>query len=285
MDKRKNSLAARRSSLWLGLLLIIALVALSYSGLIEDSAEKTHQRMLTRALVTFGAARSLNGIISVVQETEVALQPAGVGVTLAPGQFLDPVNDLIERFSWVMLASAASLGIQRLLLEISLWPWMTLVLILSGAAWLAVRTGSLAVGPRALAGRVLLLAIFLRFAVPCVMLASDLVYQVFLDPVYTEASAGLGRAQSELARLHEQTRSDSEAETGGGLSSWWGRTTDHLRIGERIDDYQALFTRLAENVVQLVAVFVLQTVLLPLIFLWTLLRLWRQLWRRPAEPV
>jgi len=285
MDKRKSSSAARRSSLWLGLLLIVTLVALSYSGLIEDSAEQQHQRMLTRALVTFGAARSLNGIISVVQETEVALQPAGVGVTLAPGQILDPVNDLIERFSWVMLASAASLGIQRLLLEISLWSWMTLVLVLAGAVWLAVRSGSSGVGPRALAGRVLLLAIFLRFAVPCVMLASDLVYQVFLDPVYTEASAELGRAQSELARLHEQIRSDGEAGNGGGLSTWWGRTTDHLRIGDRIADYRALFARLAENVVQLVAVFVLQTVLLPLIFLWALLRLWRQLWQRPAEAV
>ena len=285
MEKLKSSLAARRSSLWLGVLLVVTLIGLSYSGLIEDSAEQQHQRMLTRALVTFGAARSLNGIISVVQETEVALQPAGVGVTLAPGQILDPVNDLIERFSWVMLASAASLGIQRLLLEISLWPWMTLVLILAGIVWLAVRNGSSAVGPRALAGRVLLLAIFLRFAVPCVMLASDLVYQVFLDPVYTEASAELGRAQSELALLHEQARSDREEENGGGLSSWWGRTTDHLRIGERISDYQALFARLAENVVQLVAVFVLQTILLPLIFLWALLRLWRQFWRRPAELV
>ena len=285
MEKLKSSLAARRSSLWLGVLLVVTLIGLSYSGLIEDSAEQQHQRMLTRALVTFGAARSLNGIISVVQETEVALQPAGVGVTLAPGQILDPVNDLIERFSWVMLASAASLGIQRLLLEISLWPWMTLVLILAGIAWLVVRTGSSAVGPRALAGRVLLLAIFLRFAVPFVMLASDLVYQVFLDPVYTEASAELGRAQSELALLHEQVRSDREEENGGGLSSWWGRTTDHLRIGERISSYQALFARLAENVVQLVAVFVLQTILLPLIFLWALLRLWRQLWRWRIEPV
>jgi len=284
MNERESLLAGQRSQLWLGLLLVAVLGALSYSGLIERSAEEQHQRMLTRALVTFGVARSLNGVISVVQETEVALQPAGVGVTLAPGQILDPVNDLIERFSWVMLASAASLGIQRLLLEISLWPWMTLIVLLAGALWLAVRSSGSSVSRRTLAGRVLLLAIFLRFAVPCVMLASDLVYQAFLDPVYTQASLELKQTQSELTRLHDQTRVASEAETGG-LSSWWGRTTDHLRIGERIDAYQALFARLAENVVELVAVFVLQTILLPLIFLWALLRLWRQLWRWPGEPL
>ncbi len=284
MNERESLLAGQGSQLWLGLLLVAVLVALSYSGLIERSAQEQQQLMLTRALVTFGVARSLNGVISVVQETEVALQPAGVGVTLAPGQILDPVNDLIERFSWVMLASAASLGIQRLLLEISLWPWMTLIVLLAGALWLAVRLSGSSVPRRILAGRVLLLAIFLRFAVPCVMLASDLVYQAFLDPVYTQASLELKQTQSELTRLHDQSRVASEAETGA-LSSWWGRTTDHLRIGERIDAYQALFARLAENVVELVAVFVLQTILLPLIFLWALLRLWRQLWRRPGEPL
>ena len=30
---------------------------------------------------------------------------------------LDPINDLAERFSWVMLVNTASLGIQRILME------------------------------------------------------------------------------------------------------------------------------------------------------------------------
>lgn len=258
------------------LLLALALVALSWSGLVETSAEQQHQKMLTRALMTFAVARSLNGAISVIQETEVALQPAGVGVTLAPGQILDPVNDLIERFSWVMLASAASSGVQRLLLEISLWPWMTLMLAAAALAWLWANAVSADRSKRLLARRLLLIAVFVRFAVPGVMLANDLSYRLFLEPVYSEASAELVRTRDDLTQLQAET--DSEIADQG----WWDRTADTLRVRDRLDSYQALFSSLAEHVIDLVAVFVLQTILLPLLFLWALIRLWTSLWRPSA---
>jgi len=255
------------------LLLVLALVALSWSGLVENSAEQQHQKMLTRALVTFGVARSLNGAISVIQETEIALQPAGVGVALEPGQVLDPVNDLIERFSWVMLASAASSGVQRLLLEISLWPWMTLVLAVTALAWLWANAVPATRSKRLLARRLLLIAVFVRFAVPGVMLANDLSYRLFLEPVYNEASAELTRTRDDLTQLQAET--DRELADQG----WWDRTAGTLRVRERLESYQALFSSLAEHVIDLVAVFVLQTILLPLLFLWALVRLWTSLWR------
>jgi hypothetical protein len=51
------------------------------------------------------------------------------GIALAV--YLDPVNDLVERFSWVMMAATVSLGIQNVLLDISTW-WLiqTLVAVL-----------------------------------------------------------------------------------------------------------------------------------------------------------
>ena len=77
--------------------------------------------MFERAFITFALARTLNGVISAVQGTKLALQPAGVGVTLTPGEVLDPVNDLIERFSWIMMAATLSLGVQQVLLEVAQW--------------------------------------------------------------------------------------------------------------------------------------------------------------------
>ncbi|MDA0823283.1 MAG: hypothetical protein O3C28_12795, partial [Proteobacteria bacterium] len=40
---------------------------------------------LQRSLAAFAVARGLNAVISVAQGTELALQPAGVGLNLAPG--------------------------------------------------------------------------------------------------------------------------------------------------------------------------------------------------------
>ena len=45
---------------------------------------------LKRSLITFGAARALNGIISVAQGTEVVAQPLGFGVSMSIGQVLAP---------------------------------------------------------------------------------------------------------------------------------------------------------------------------------------------------
>ena len=60
------------------------------------------ENALKNALVTFAVARTLNGVISAAQGTEVALEPGGVGVVLSVGEVLDPINDLIERFSAVI---------------------------------------------------------------------------------------------------------------------------------------------------------------------------------------
>ncbi|MDP3354652.1 MAG: hypothetical protein Q8M51_02155, partial [Polaromonas sp.] len=86
---------------------------------------------LKRALVSFASARVLNAAISVAQGTEALVQPFGFGVTLAPGQVLDPVNDLVEQFSKLMLAASVVFGIQKVLISMGgYWP---LSVLLTGA--------------------------------------------------------------------------------------------------------------------------------------------------------
>src|SRR5688572_8008496 len=92
-------------------ILVATLVAASFWHGMDTYAEEQVEAALQRALVAFAIARGLNMVISVAQGTEIAIQPAGVGVKLAPGELLDPVNDLIEQFSTVMLFAAASLGL------------------------------------------------------------------------------------------------------------------------------------------------------------------------------
>ena len=103
---------------------------------VDRYAEREYQNLFERALITFALARTLNGVISAVQGTELALQPAGVGVTLTPGEVLDPVNDLVERFSWIMLGATLSLGVQQVLLDIGQWWFMKLLVAALALAWL-----------------------------------------------------------------------------------------------------------------------------------------------------
>ena len=95
---------------WIGVAVVALMLALSTVTSVDRYAESEYEELFERAFITFALARTLNGVISAVQGTELALQPAGVGVTLTPGEVLDPVNDLIERFSWIMMAATLSLG-------------------------------------------------------------------------------------------------------------------------------------------------------------------------------
>ena len=97
MPAPSNSNGAAPDRLWryFGVALLLIGIAFSSVTSVDRFAETEYQALFQRALVTFALARTLNGVISAVQGTELALQPAGVGVTLTPGEILDPVNDLV----------------------------------------------------------------------------------------------------------------------------------------------------------------------------------------------
>ena len=80
---------------WTLSIALVLVAIMSVTPFMDQRAAADYETLFQRALVTFALARTINGVISVVQGTEVALQPAGVGVTLTPGEILDPVNDLV----------------------------------------------------------------------------------------------------------------------------------------------------------------------------------------------
>ena len=110
-----------RTNLFLSLAVLIC-TAIAWLSPFEALGSGYVDTAFKRAAAGFAIARGLNGVISVAQGTEFAVQPAGVGVSFTPGEILDPVNDLVERFSWIMLLATSSLGIQKVLLSMSSWP-------------------------------------------------------------------------------------------------------------------------------------------------------------------
>lgn len=280
-----DSSLSLRSRLSLVILLLLV-AALAVTPVLDQRAAQNYESLFQRALVTFALARTLNGVISAVQGTEVALQPAGVGVTLTPGELLDPVNDLVERFSWLMLGATVSLGVQQVLLELSAY-WLVQLTVAVLCLWLL----ALYVAKRSCGGltrstlwRLLLIAMFLRFAVPITLLANELVYDTFLASRYAESTEVIMAAEQELEAMGgdpiEQLPAP-EAETGWfeGLSEAFSDTmdaaTDGLQLAERVAAVQARAAEMIEHLIQLSVVFVLQTGILPVAFLWLFLQLGR----------
>ncbi len=287
MGYRTDEQMKVRSRRFLAAMTVLAAL-FSAIGVFDRAGERYTDDGLTRALASFAVARGLNGVISAVQGTEVSFQPAGVGVTFAPGEILDPLNDMVERFSWVMLASSVSLGIQRLLLLLGSWPWFVGTASLLGviAAGLLVARGVAAAWTPWFVKAVWVL-LFLRFAVPLVAIVNEGVYAGFLEARYQEASQGL-EATTEQLREMERGAGTGDPDAGDeGLLDRAQRMFDEaaatMDVTARIERYKVLAGDASRDAVELIVIFVFQTLFSPLVFLLVLVGFAKALWRMPME--
>ena len=268
--------------------LLALLVGLSSFTSIDQYAEEDYEVLFQRALVTFALARTLNGLISAVQGTEVALQPAGVGVTLTPGEILDPVNDLVERFSWIMLGATISLGVQQVLLDVGQWWGIRLLVVLSGLAWLWVslmtRNG-ISVSGRRLDStllRVFLVFLFLRFAVPLALIANETLFDLFLQSKYLESTEVIESAGSDIESAvssGEESNAQEPQSIMGRLERALESTGEALNLSRRVEYIKNRAADVIEHLIQLSVVFIFQSAILPLAFLWALVHVLKRLIR------
>ncbi|MDH3692790.1 MAG: hypothetical protein OEU36_25470 [Gammaproteobacteria bacterium] len=288
--------------------LIIVIAGAAIGGIVDDASEQYAQQSLNRALVTFTAARALNGVISVAQGTEVAVEPGGVGVILTPGQVLDPLNDLVERFSSVMLVAASSLGLQLVLLKITSSWGVNALLVFVLAAWLAsvwlpVLKDSKYI---ALTLNVTLILIFVRFAVPVVIICTNFMFSTFLLTEHDSATAALEGTSAKIEEVNVEIEdaakpNDLSSQSDGQASSqatdeslmdrlpslseigdipsqiksstqeWYSNFADWLgsvSVSARLEQLEASAAEAASHIVNLIVIFVLQTIIFPLGFLW-----------------
>lgn len=252
----------------------LILVVVANLGLVDKPGEAYTEEGLQRALLTFGVVRGLNAVISVAQGTEIAVEPVGVGMTFTPGEILDPVNDLIERFSWVVLASGTSLGIQRVLLDVTAWVWFTVLVTVSVLAAAAVALWPRPVRPGLRRGvyRLAAVLVLLRFAVPLIAICSEGLYQVFLAPQYEDSSQALEKTAESISEINEESRQsppeDGETSILMSIKRVYESATGVLEVEDRIEAFKEAAAEVSEHALNLIVVFVMQTILFPLVFLW-----------------
>jgi len=211
-----------------------------------------------RALIAHATARALNAGISLLQESTVAVTVLGTGVTVALGQVLDPLNDLVEWFASMMLLATVSFGVQRVLLAIGGY-WLLALALTAAAAWAAVAVWQGRAWPRSL--RLALIVLLLaRFAVPASAIASEGLYRAFM-------ATDLNRSQQTLERLASSASEQGAAQPG------WRESLSPAEWKRRLEFWAQASEQAADSMVRVIIVFLLQTLLLPLAILWVLFRL------------
>ena len=215
-----------------------------------------------------------------VQGTEVAIEPVGVGVILTPGQILDPVNDLVERFSWVMLICTTSLGIQAILLSIfsSFYFSITVALTLFLLVLFIWKQPQSSAALKNLFYRMTIFLIILRFFIPLMAITNEALYKAFLEPTYIESKLQLEQSNTAIANLSDNQKIKTEAVDKSWyevMSSSIESAMDSLNVDRYYEQLKMEADNLTNHIIDLIVVFTMQTILFPLIFIWISMKLIR----------
>lgn len=244
-------------------------VVLAWLPWLDQVAVEQVEDGFRRALIAHAAARALNAGISLLQESTVAVSVLGTGVTVALGQVLDPLNDLVEWFASMMLLATVSFGVQRVLVAVG-GHWL-LALALSVAAAFAI--AALCRGRAGSAGLrgILIVLLLARFAVPASAIASEALYRAFMAP-------DLARSQQTLERLAASAGEQGAAQPG------WRETLSPAEWKRRLEYWTQAAEQAVDSMVRVIVVFLLQTLLIPVALLWAMIRLAGVLLRGGGRP-
>jgi hypothetical protein len=254
---------------------------------LDTTTERYFQEAITKAGLAYATTRVVNASVSVVKESYLQLEPAGVGLSLAVGQTLDPIDDMSERLSDVLVAAITSLGVQKLahLMGISLAPRILAVLLalLSVSVWLPrERLGVL----RRLLVRLALLAAAARFCLPMAALANGYLDTRFFSKEIETARTALALGSTELQKLSEVNLPEVDGVRGTLKNSAAFLQRKAAEFREVLRYTVANVGSIVDNLLKLtllyVGIFLIQVLLLPLGVLWLLaktaaaLYLWRE---------
>lgn len=268
---------SERSRRILIVLAVLLIAGCCWIPVIQSTANEQVDSGMKRALISFASARLLNAGISLVQGTAVSFQPLGVGLTLTVGQVLDPVNDLVEQFSFLMLMASVSFGVQKALLAIGGSQLVSIAVSGVAILWGVAQYFKM---PRPWLSKLFLILVVIRFAVPAVTIGSDAIFQQLMAKEYNEQQNHI-----ELTTKSLRDAAPNEVPVNDDRG-WWEKLKDKVAASVpgsslHIDAVKKSVEGLPERIIKLIVIFLMQTLVLPIGLLWILVSLTRALMRRP----
>jgi len=226
-------------------LVVVSLLSLLLN--VDSSAMEIHQESFDRAVYAFAIAKGLNAVISVIQSSEISAS-FFVGATVGIGQVLDPINDLVERFSWIMLASSVSIGIQNLLLLLGKSLFIKVAVIIS------VTISLLTMWVKKLhftfsfifSLKIVFLFLVLRFGAVIFIYTSQMFYMQIYEKQYESSTIYISEYKTELENIKTNKKE---------LEGFWSNMEKKMET-------------FSKKIIKLITIFVVTTVFLPLLFLW-----------------
>jgi len=284
-------------SIYIKIALLFLLVIAGMSGMAEygingltykwDNKTDQHiNELLVNAGTAYGVSRGLNAVVSVIQESDINI----VIGNLALGEALDPVNDIVEKFSHVMLMSITSLGIQKFIYKIGMVYGVNLFLTLAALFFLTasifeslpVLKGEKVIALSNTLGTSALVIFFLiRFIIPTVALLSmesEKILGTDISKTIEKLEEIKGRSQQEYSTVTEEMNR-SETIPPSEEKNVFSRIVDSVKdagskltgtfnIAKQKENINRVIESLRESInhiTDLIVIFIIQTIVIPIL--------------------
>lgn len=259
----------------------IAMLLFFSSGLklpvLDPVAEAYFRDAITKAGVTYATCRVINASVSIVKDSSLQLEPAGVGLSLAVGQALDPIDDMTERLSDVLVTAITSLGVQKLAYEISISlapPILSIfLLILSLLIWF---DNSRVTSFQKIITQFILLIVIARFCLPVSAMADEYLHKHFFADQISGATKQLAVGSAELDKLIDFSLPEIDGVLGTieNSSSFLKRKSTEFKnaLIVTVTNTGDIIENLLKLTFLYVGIFLIQVVFLPILSFWILVK-------------
>jgi len=255
----------------------VAIFLLFSSGLRLPFLDKTtdvyFREAISKAGVAYATCRVINASVSIIKDSHLQLEPAGVGISLAVGQALDPIDDMTERLSDVLVTAIASLGIQKLIYEmsVSLVPSVLSILLFLFSVLVWFKNERIQYLQKFIV-RFSVIIIIARFCLPVSSFANEFIQQHFFAEQISEARENLALGTADLDRLKEYSlpESDGILDTISSSSSFLKRKSIELKdaLATTVSNMGSIVENLLTLTFLYVGIFLIQVIILPLLVFW-----------------
>jgi len=282
------------------IILLSTLFVFNLSTLPDKIATNYLDNALKASATAYVAARGINATISLLQDIDLSIG----FVSGSPGELLDPVNDLIERFSNILLISTTSLGIQKIMLGISGWLvikiFITLLLSLLISHLLLInKTTLISQQYLPLIYKGIIFSLVLRFAIPIMAISSGLIENLFIEEQISSNITQLQKTNESTARISKlkgdiiNVEPEPPAVTSSNQNAFKQDVYQQLKMNadimlnalsraatqinptkKIIAEIKILEQQLSESIstiTQLISLFIVQSIVLPLLFFYLIL--------------
>ncbi|CAM4125031.1 hypothetical protein [Vibrio neonatus] len=273
------------------ILLSIIAVALTLVAIFNLADHYTLLKLdesIDQGLIAFASVRSIHAIISVLQGTEINVPV----VTLSVGEILSPATEILQSTSGVLTTALASLGLQRILLDVFTNKIVNITIALSAISYLV----TLWVVPMARFTKytqpTFFILCFTRFLLVGTLLLNSMADTLFLNEQTEQITQQTDFIATDLHQFNQDLMSGTSSDATeqddsfmGSVKHTWDSVTNGFSdtkkdLQHKFDELKVKTESLVVNLLKLIAMFVLKTILIPIGFLLLLKNLYWGLIRR-----